>query len=187
MTGGLRAAADLMSVSARTAPKSAGQDFVVTEVIEGDALKTLARAMLAFGERTGKANFDRDAANVWDSEALLLVGIKDGRSPGLNCGACGAQRCVEINTHEGEFRGPQCAFRLLDMGIAIGSAVRTASILTIDNRIMYSAGVVAREIGLIDADFVMGIPMSVTGKNLYFSRRAKFHETAMGRALGVSE
>ena len=187
MTNGLKAAAEFMSVSARTAPKSAGQDFVVIEVIEGEALKTLARAMLEFGERTGKPNFDRDAANVWDSEAVLLVGIKDGRAPGLNCGTCGAEQCIAINTHEGEFKGPQCAFRLLDMGIAIGSAVRTAGMLTIDNRIMYSAGVAAREIGMIDADFVMGIPLSVTGKNFYFSRRAEFHETAMGRALGVSE
>jgi uncharacterized ferredoxin-like protein len=187
MRGGLKVATDLMSISARTAPKSAGQDFVVIEVIAGDHLKTLAKKMVEFGQRTGKPTFDRDAANVWDSEALLLIGIKDAKSPGLNCGACGAEKCVALNTYEGEFKGPQCTFRLLDMGIALGSAVKTASMLNVDNRIMYTAGVVAREIGLIDADFVMGIPLSATGKNFYFSRRAKFHETAMGRALGVVE
>jgi len=35
---------------------------------------------------------------------------------------------------------------------------------------MYRAGVVAKKIGLIDADFVMGIPLSVTGKSIYFDR-----------------
>jgi len=30
--------------------------------------------------------------------------------------------------------------------------------------------VVARAIGLIDADFVMGIPLAVTGKNIFFDR-----------------
>jgi uncharacterized ferredoxin-like protein len=38
---------------------------------------------------------------------------------------------------------------------------------------MYRAGVVARALGLIDADFVMGIPLSVTGKSIYFDRAPK--------------
>jgi uncharacterized ferredoxin-like protein len=56
------------------------------------------------------------------------------------------------------------------MGIALGSAVKTASLLNVDNRIMYRAGAVAREMGLIDADVVMGIPLSATGKSIYFDR-----------------
>jgi uncharacterized ferredoxin-like protein len=45
-----------------------------------------------------------------------------------------------------------------------------AGLMNADNRIMYRAGVVAREIGLIEADFVMGIPLSATGKNIFFDR-----------------
>ena len=66
--------------------------------------------------------------------------------------------------------GPVCAFRLLDMGIALGSAVKTASLLNVDNRIMYRIGVVARLIRIVDWDFVMGIPLSATGKNIFFDR-----------------
>jgi uncharacterized ferredoxin-like protein len=166
----LKMVAELMAISARTAPKTAGQDFVVTKIIEGDDLKKLAEGMFEFGERTGKGSFDRDGGNVRDSDALLLVGLKDAKTPGLNCGACGFDKCLKPNTHEGEFRGPQCAYRLLDMGIALGSAVKTASLLNVDNRIMYRTGVVAREMGLIEADFVMGIPLSATGKSIYFDR-----------------
>ena len=166
----LRTVAELMAISARTAPKAAGKDFVVTEIVVGDELQRLAEKMVEFGERTGKKNFDRDGANVRDSDALLLIGLKDARAVGLNCGACGFDKCLRANTHEGEFKGPQCAYRLLDMGIALGSAVKTASLLNVDNRIMYRAGVVAREMGLIDADFVMGIPLSATGKSIYFDR-----------------
>jgi len=166
----LRTVAELMAISARTAPKAAGKDFVVTEIVVGDDLQRLAEKMVEFGERTGKKDFDRDGANVRDSDALLLIGLKDARAVGLNCGACGFDKCLKPNTHEGEFKGPQCAYRLLDMGIALGSAVKTASQLNVDNRIMYRAGVVAREMGLIDADFVMGIPLSATGKSIYFDR-----------------
>jgi len=159
-----------MAISARTAPKSAGQDFVVTEIIEGDDVQALVEKMYEFGERTGKKNFDRDGANVRDSDVVLLIGLKNAKAVGLNCGACGFDKCLKPNTLEGEFKGPQCAYRLLDMGIALGSAVKTASLLNVDNRIMYRAGVVAREMGLIDADYVMGIPLSATGKSIYFDR-----------------
>ena len=58
----------------------------------------------------------------------------------------------------------------MDLGIALGSAVKTASMLNVDNRIMYRVGVVAREMDIVDWDFVMGIPLSVTGKSIYFDR-----------------
>ena len=166
----MRTVTDLMSIAARTAPKAAGQDFVVVEIVEGEGLEQLGQAMIAFGERTGKPAFDRDGGNVLNAEAVVLIGLKDARTVGLNCAACGSERCIETNTVEGEFRGPNCALRLLDMGIAIGSAVKMAGILNVDNRVMYRAGVVAREMGLIDADFVMGIPLSATGKSIYFDR-----------------
>ena len=166
----LQTVAELMAISARTAPKGAGQDFVVVKVIEGRNLKRLGEAMIAYGERSGKPNFDRDGKNVLNSEAVVLIGIKDAKTLGLNCAACGSETCIKPNTVDGEFRGPNCAVRVLDMGIAIGSAVKTASMLNVDNRIMYRAGVLARELGLIDADFVMAIPLSATGKSIYFDR-----------------
>jgi len=168
--GGIEIVAELMALAARTAPKSAGQDFVVTEILLGDEVRRLGEAMIAYGERTGKVNFDRDGANVLNSDAVFLVGLKDADVLNLNCGACGEGACIEINTFEGEFRGPQCALRHLDMGIALGSAVKVAGLHNVDNRIMYRAGVLARELGQIEADFVMGVPLSATGKSIYFDR-----------------
>jgi len=55
---GLHTVAELMPISARTAPKSAGQDFV-TRIIEGQDLQRLGEAMIKFRDRTGKSNFDR--------------------------------------------------------------------------------------------------------------------------------
>jgi len=167
----IRTVADLMAVAARTAPKAAGQDYVVIKVIEGDECQRLAEEMIKYGEATGKKNFDRDGRNVAASAAVILIGIKDASSVGLNCGACGFETCAERTAAErAEFVGPQCAFRLLDMGIALGSAAKMAGMLNVDNRIMYRAGVVARKMGLINADFVMGIPLSATGKSIYFDR-----------------
>jgi len=163
--------ANLMGIAARTAPKSAGKDFVMVKAIYGEDVIKLAKEMVSYGEETGKKNFDRDGENVKNSLAVLFVGIRDATPLGLNCGACGYDQCTDRISHKGsEFDGPQCAFRILDMGIAIGSAVKTAGIMNVDNRIMYRAGVVAKKIGLVNADFVMGIPLSVTGKSIFFDR-----------------
>ncbi len=168
----VRTVADMMEIAATTAPKAVGKNYVVTKVIEGEECRHLGREMVAFGKETGKRNFDRDGANVENSEAVLLVGMKDASPVGINCGACGFAECLTINTGatDAEFLGPQCALRILDMGVALGSAVKTAQLFNVDNRIMYRIGAVARKIGMIDADFVMGVPLSVTGKSIYFDR-----------------
>ncbi len=160
-----------MALSARTAPKSRGEDFVSIKIIDGDEVIRLGDEMIKYGEETKKGNFDRDGINVKNSPVVLLIGIKDATNVGLDCGACGFDTCEEFEKREGpDFSGPHCALRLLDMGIALGSAVKTASILNVDNRIMYRMGAVARRIGIVDWDFVMGIPLSATGKSIYFDR-----------------
>lgn len=163
--------AGLMELSARTAPKAAGQDYVGTKVVSGDDLKILADAMERYGQEKGAANFDRDAANVRRSDALLLLSLDQPKTVGLNCGACGHNRCADLKSVEGsEFTGPLCAWRVMDLGIALGSAAKTAGMLNADNRIMYRAGVAARRIGMIEGELVVGIPVSATGKSIYFDR-----------------
>ena len=170
---GLRMIAELMAVSARTAPKSAGQDFVAIRILEGNDIQRLADGMVRFGKEKGKPNFDRDARNVGESDVVVLLGLKDDRTVGLNCGACGYNNCQDFEKSRSvdvEFKGPHCAFRLLDLGIALGSAVKTAGLLNADNRIMYHIGAVARSMGFCDWEYVMGIPLSATGKSIYFDR-----------------
>jgi uncharacterized ferredoxin-like protein len=170
--GTLTVVAELMEIAARTAPKARGQDFIVMSILEGEALQPLVDKMAEIGERTARPFFVRDSKNVAASEVVLLIGIRDAQKAGLNCGACGVPTCADLNTnsHAGEFSGPQCAFRVLDLGIAVGSAAKTASMFNADNRVMYTIGAAARELGLIDADFVMGIPLSATGKSIYYDR-----------------
>jgi len=48
--------ANLMGIAARTAPKSAGKDFVVVKVIYGEDVARLADEMIKYGEEMGKKN-----------------------------------------------------------------------------------------------------------------------------------
>lgn len=168
--------AGMMEIAARTAPKSRGEDYVMVKIVTGAQLKALAKAMIKFGKKYKKENFDRDAGNVQNSVAAVLIGIKDATVLSLDCGACGYDDCATFKKgrkHEGDFKGPACAYRLLDMGIALGSAVKTAQMFNVDNRIMYRVGVAARWMGMVDWDYVMGIPLASSGKNIFFDRGLK--------------
>ncbi len=109
--------AELMAVSAITAPKSKGENFVRTKVVPGDSLQPIAQSMSDYGADTGKKDFARDTQSVAASDALLLIGMKNATTIGLNCQACGQKDCNAFRqqgSSEGEFKGPICAFRLLE-------------------------------------------------------------------------
>jgi uncharacterized ferredoxin-like protein len=159
-----------MSLAARTAPKTKGEDFLVIKVLDAEEAKKLGEDMIVFGRKTDRTGFDRDGASVKASEAVFLVGIKDAKVPDLDCGACGQEKCLVPNTYQGGFKGPNCALRVVDLGIALGSAVKMAAILNVDNRIMFRVGMVACQMKWIDADLALGVPLSGSGKSLYFDR-----------------
>ena len=168
--------AGLMALSARTAPKARGIDVIKTMVVAGEELNTLAEAMRKLGKQYNAAFIIRDAENVASSDACLLVGSIYNDAVGLDCGACGYATCAEMLAAQKQpqaapFRGPNCAVRMADLGIAIGSAVKTASIHNVDNRVMYSAGIGALALGWLDGCGVAyGIPLRATGKNIFFDR-----------------
>ena len=166
----------LMLVSARTAPKSGGVDDLLTAIVSESEKNSLAVEMENMAEERKIEGFKRDAKNVRDSEIIVLIGVRGIKKFGMNCGACGYATCNEFEKIEkkmgNDFAGPTCIFKALDLGIAVGSAVKTASNLNIDNRIMYRIGTAAMRLKMLpEASVIMGVPLSSKGKSPYFDRR----------------
>jgi len=172
---GILETARLMLVSARTAPKSGGIDDLVLAVVYGKEKDEIATEMEKTGEQRNSKRFLRDGKNLRSSAAVLLIGVKGPTSLGINCGACCYADCKafdEAGKKKGQdFVGPTCMFKAIDMGIALGSAAKTASLLNVDNRIMYRVGTAAKRLGILpEAHIIMGIPLSASGKSIYFDR-----------------
>ena len=170
--------AELMALAARTAPKGKGIDTLEICVLAKKDLKKLATHLEKLGNERSIGFFLRDAKNIAASDACVIIGCRGDTIAGVNCSACGFSTCAELEkaakkkTLATPFAGPNCALRMTDLGIAVGSAVKTAQIHNVDNRIMYSAGVAARDLGLLpeDCTVVYAIPLSATGKNIFFDR-----------------
>jgi uncharacterized ferredoxin-like protein len=178
-TAGVLSVANAMAVAARTAPKARGEDAIETLIVYGEELNTLSQAMIEHGKPTKMDDiFTRDAGNVLHSQAVVLIGLKDLRpkkpDKPLDCGACGHGSCagfLRVEKNEGiDFPGPVCAFQSIDLGIALASACALAARFHVDNRMMYTIGGPARKLNWMTSQFIIGIPLSCTGKNIYFDR-----------------
>ncbi|MGC8911476.1 MAG: ferredoxin domain-containing protein [Nitrososphaeria archaeon] len=162
-----------LAATARTAPKARGIDDIIIEILSDQEREEVARKLEELASERNVWWFKRDADNVRNSSAVIVFGVKGSRPRELNCGACGYKDCAEFSKVErrgGDFVGPNCVYPLIDLGIALGSAVKLASILGIDNRIMYTVGLAVKKLNLVDADLVLGLPLSATGKSIYFDR-----------------
>jgi uncharacterized ferredoxin-like protein len=173
-------AVQFMAASARTAPKAGGKDFLKIVVVTNEEdLRKLATAMKEYAPRsTNEAFWLRDASNIENSQALLLIGLSKPVTAGYDCGACGHPTCADftMNRHmkakEMGYTGPHCVMRMMDIGVALSSAAKTASIHNVDNRVQQRVGAAARALGLIQAEVAIGIPVSIGGKSIYFDRQA---------------
>jgi len=165
--------AKLMELSARTSPKAVGKDFIEVMILSGDGKNALGKEMIKIAGERNSPGFKRDGQNVLDSTAIVLIGLLGHPGIGIDCGACGFRSCKEMEAAEikGDFRGPNCAHRVADLGIAVGSAAKTASMHNVDNRIMERAGLAALRLGIVKSKVAYGIPLSATGKSIFFDRK----------------
>lgn len=127
--------ADMMCVAARTAPKGRGVDNLVTLIVNGQEKEQLSTEMRRIAQESGMQFFERDA-NCLDQAALVVLLGQKVKPLGVKpCGYCGYADCAECAQGTGI-----CAISTGDLGIAVGSAVNTASLYHADNRVMFSVG-----------------------------------------------
>ncbi|MBU6298763.1 MAG: hypothetical protein KGJ79_16235 [Alphaproteobacteria bacterium] len=184
----VRTVARLCAAAAVTAPKSGGQLFLKGKPLfietvfidDRETLLGLARWMRRRGRERRQPIWLRDAALAERLDGVLLIGLKDWYPPIYDCGACGFATCAEFiettrtrrtDSDLFEFAGPQCNLRDIDLGIAVGSAVKAASLYSVDTRCQTRIAVAARKLGLIHSEVAVALSMTVTHKNPGFDAR----------------
>ncbi len=151
-----------------TAPKAKGMDDVRILYVDGDEKAALGAFLRRHGEEKGKPGLVRDAGNIEKAVAVVVVGARP-LFMNLDCGMCGAESCDAAKQ-----RDLNCIYPIADLGIALGSGVSAAAELGLDNRVMYSIGLAAVKTGIFGDPGVrcaLGVPFSVSSKNVFFDRR----------------
>ena len=159
-----------MMIAARTAPKGKGVDNLVIALVKKEGIKEISDKLKEMAQRENvPAFFQRDAENILQASAMVLIGTKINPMNLSPCGMCGFKNCDEKN----QYPNHPCAFNTGDLGIAIGSAVSVAMEHRVDNRVMYTVGQAALEMGILgpEVKIIYGIPLSASGKNPFFDRK----------------
>ena len=159
--------AELMMAAARTAPKGCGADNLVALMLDGEEKDKLANQMRKIAQETGEDFYARDGGNIDNSIVVVVLGIYNKPLGLSNCSFCGFADCVENRK-----AGANCAFNITDLGIAVGSAVSIAANHRFDNRVMFSGGKAAMQLGYLPETVrvAYAIPLSTTGKSIFFDR-----------------
>lgn len=158
-----------MVIAARTAPKAKGMDNLEMTILADNHLNLLCKKMKEIGETEKNDIFLRDAYNAMSgANVVVLIGTRIS-SLGLKfCGLCGFENCARKN----QYPDIPCSFNTTDLGIAVGSAAGIAMDHRVDNRIMYTIGMAALEMEIMNKDIkiIFGIPLSASSKNPFFDR-----------------
>ena len=158
----------LMAAAARTSPKGKGSDTITTALLTGAEKDKVAARMELIAANEEIPFFQRDANNIYQVPAVLIIGTRFKPLGVPYCGDCGYKDCREC-AEKGEGR---CNFNVIDLGIALGSAVATAALHHVDNRIMFSCAKAVLDLGLLPEVIKMAyaIPLSLTSKSPFFDR-----------------
>lgn len=158
--------ASAMMAAARTAPKAHGFDKLECVTLTGEEKNALTAEMRRIAAATCQDFIARDAENVDRSMMIVLLGTRN-EAYGMDCGWCGKESCRAAMEE-----GVLCFFASHDLGLAVGSAVSVAADMRVDNRVMFSAGLAAKELGVFSAPVqaAVGVPLSVSEKSPFFDR-----------------
>ena len=170
---------NLMAASAMTAPKAGGKDCLeIVALTDSEDLQKVADEMRKYAHNSSKENYwHRDAVNTENAQGLLLIGLAGPVTAGYDCGGCGYRTCKEfeeareLKDFEMGYTGPHCIMRMMDIGVALASAAKQASLFNVDNRVQQRVGAAARALGYIDCEVAMGIPVSISGKSIFYDRK----------------
>ncbi|MCR4428841.1 MAG: DUF2148 domain-containing protein [Caldiserica bacterium] len=158
----------LAAARAITSPKGKGRDSVQVILLEEkEEIESLLKKVEELGEREEDPRpiFLRDAQTIRKNNCLILLFYSENEPLGLNCGFC-TKNC-DAATKKEVF----CAFSLLDLGISLGSAVSLLSQMGFDNRIQYTLGKAAVDLGIVPKNSAcLGVPVSLSSKNPFFDR-----------------
>lgn len=162
-----------MCAAARTAPKTHGKDILHTLTLTGAEKDALADKMEEIG-RNGNSDamltwYGRDSANLRAAQAVVLIGAQRKARNLPGCGYCGFEDCAACVR-----AGGGCSWMYVDLGVAASSAACIAAADMVDCRIMYSVGKAAAEMTYVPNCVWLGIPISISGKNIFFDRGISF-------------
>lgn len=162
---------ELMKISAGGSPKSSG-DHLEILVLDDAEIEMLAEEMFQLSDELNEEIYSEEGEAIKSSNHVILLGLEDHSPLGLDCRACGYESCDDLSEaqeKEDIFQGPNCVFRLLDLGTALGNALNTAEMFKLDHDISIRGGLAGKHLGLIDSRVCLAVTANAATKRYHYT------------------
>jgi len=167
-----------MALAARTAPKGKGTDMLEIRVLAKKDMKKLAARLEKLGKEKDIGFFLRmqEPRRLGRLCPYRLPGRRSRRHQLRRLRVCDCADFTKAlrkkSKRETPFAGPTASSAWPTSASRSVQQSRPPRFITWTNRVMYSGGVAARDLCLFSKDctVVYAIPLSATGKNIFFDR-----------------
>lgn len=160
---------NLMSISAKTAPKSMGESFLEIISLDKAEKEILTEEMFQMSDELNDDSYGYEGEIIRDAAKVIIIGLKKHPTLDLDCRACGFKDCDDFAEHrvEGIFEGPNCVFHLIDIGMAVGSAINTANRHDVRSKISLKGGLAAKNVGISSSNVCIALMIDLSEEKDY--------------------
>ncbi|MFW6040820.1 MAG: DUF2148 domain-containing protein [Thermoplasmatota archaeon] len=171
MSEGIDIVAELMAVSGKNAPTALDKSYLDISLLDEAEKEMLVEEMFQLADELDDESYAEKGDLIEKCQRVILVGLGDHPSLGIDCKACGYDDCKSFDSakkKEDIFEGPNCVFRLIDLGLAIGYILRTCRQNNVFSEILIKGGLAAKSLGLSDCNICLAIPIYEKSRYSYF-------------------
>jgi len=154
----------LMAIAAKNSPKALDESFLDISVLDEAEKEMLVEEMYQLADERKDETFTEKGEEVEQSDGIILVGLDKHPGIGINCKACGYETCEDMEKADPRkdiFEGPNCIYRLIDVGNALGYALQNASKNDVDGKIIVKGGLAAKNLGLSTSKICLALSIKL--------------------------
>ncbi|MFO7791965.1 MAG: DUF2148 domain-containing protein [Candidatus Saliniplasma sp.] len=171
MKEGMDLITKLIAVAAKNSPTALDESYLDISVLDEAEKEMLVEEMYQLSDERKDETFTDKGEEIENSDRVILVGLDDHAGLGIDCKACGYENCEkmeEAKQEEDIFVGPNCVYRIIDIGNALGYAIQNAYKNNVYARISIKGGLAAKNLGLSTSRVCLAIPISLESKKKLF-------------------
>lgn len=160
---------NLMAISAKSAPKSLGESYLEITLLDKAEKEILTEEMFQMSDELNDDSYGAEGEIIRESAKVIIIGLKEHPPLELDCRACGFEDCDDFSENQikGIFEGPNCVFHLIDMGMAVGSAIDTAHMHDIKSKISLKGGLAAKNVGMSSSKVCVALMIDLSEEKGY--------------------
>lgn len=155
--------ARLIAVAANNSPTSPDGSFIDISVLDDAEKEMLVEEMYQMADERGDETYTSKGEEIEDSDRIILIGLDKHKGLGIDCKSCGYESCEQMEQDDKKkdiFEGPNCLFRVIDIGTSLGYALQNAEKNDVNAKISLKGGLAAKNLGLSTSKLCLAIQIN---------------------------